>query len=184
MTTIILFGGAFDPPHNGHAHMAQAATAELQPDKLLWIPTAHPPHREQAQASFQQRCEMVSLVIADEPRWELCTIENDRADKSYFIDTLNELNEQMGPAQFYVLIGQDQLENFTHWHQWQTIVEKSTLLVMPREGCHCKSLPQHDVHMLNAPALDACSTAIRQNLNTTLIPQTVYDYITKKALYR
>lgn len=183
MTHLILFGGAFDPPHNGHVHMAQTATKALQPDRLLWIPTANPAHREQAHANFQQRCEMINLIIQNEPRWELCKIENERPQKSYFIDTLNALHTQTPHAHFYVLIGQDQLTHFTHWHQWEAIVNQANLVVMPRTGCHCTTLPGHRIQLLDAPKLDTCSTEIRQQLDATSLPESVYSYITSQELY-
>jgi nicotinate-nucleotide adenylyltransferase len=183
MTHLILFGGAFDPPHNGHVHMAQAATQALQPDRLLWIPTANPPHREQAQASFRQRCDMVNLIIASEPTWELCPIENERPEKSYFIDTLNTLHEQNPDAKLSVLIGQDQLQHFTRWHQWKAIAEQARIVVMPRAGCDCTALPGYDIQLLRAPELDACSTEIRQLRDRTSLPESVYRYITSQELY-
>jgi nicotinate-nucleotide adenylyltransferase len=184
--SIVLFGGAFDPPHNGHLRMAQAATEQLNPGSLLWIPTGNPPHRQAAQASFKQRCDMIEGIIHDQPSWQLCTLENS-TKKSYFIDTLNSLMTQQGPAKFHILIGQDQLESFTQWHQWEQIVEQATLLVMPRQGYNTTSLPNSaPVEMLAATEINACSTDIKKNsdsLAQSQLPTSVREYIAINRCY-
>lgn len=180
---IILFGGAFDPPHNGHLDMAHAAIKELHPNKLLWIPTAHAVHRKKAEADFTQRCKMIRLMIDQEPSFELCTIENKRDKKSYFIDTLNLLINQEGPAQFYLLIGQDQLDQFTTWHEWRTIIAKSTLVVMPRKNCTTTSLPNTNLLMLKADTIDICSTQIKRNIDSLGLSAAVRGFICDQKLY-
>lgn len=185
--TVILYGGAFDPPHNGHMHMANAATTQLEPDKLLWIPTAQPAHRGPAIANFAQRCDMINAAIKDQPNWELCTIENERDELSYFFRTLDLLIEKEGPAHFYVLIGQDQLDSFTEWDEWEHIVKHSTLLVMPRKGCNTTALPgTKNLIMLSADKLDVCSTDIRngtKDMNEQAVPDCIKKYATQHSLY-
>lgn len=181
--TIILFGGAFDPPHNGHLHMAEAACDALNPDKLLWIPTANPAHRDQPKASFQQRSAMIELIIRHQSNWELCTIENKRPEKSYFIDTLNALILQEGPAQFYVLIGQDQLDNFTRWHRFTEILEKASLIVMPRQGARKTTLVNHPIFLLNVETCEMSSTAIRKGPVPTSLPEVLRRYIEEEKIY-
>jgi nicotinate-nucleotide adenylyltransferase len=180
---IILFGGAFDPPHKGHLRMAKAATEELNPDKLLWIPTAHPAHRKNAQASFKQRCKMIHLIIDNEARWELCTLEDERDKPSYFIDTLNVLIKKEKSADFYVLIGQDQLDNFTQWNSWEKIVAKATLVVMPRNNYKTTSLQNANVIMLKAEKLTISSTQLRQNIDSDDLPDSIRTFIRDKRLY-
>ena len=180
---IVLFGGAFDPPHNGHLRMARAATEELNPDKLLWIPTGYPAHRENAQATFKQRCKMIHLMIGDEPHWELCTLENQREKPSYFIDTLNLLAKQENPANFYLLIGQDQLDHFTQWNAWEKIIKKTTLVVMPRQDCKTTSLANACVLMLKAEKLNISSTQLKQNLNVEGLPDSVRAFIHNQKIY-
>lgn len=186
MKKIILFGGAFDPPHKGHLQMAQVATDHINPDLLLWIPTNHPSHRENAQASFEQRCEMIQLLLPTQACWQLSTIEKDHREKSYFIDTFKRLLAEYGPAEFYVLIGQDQLAHFTQWQQWQDIVNQAQLLVMPREGQSISSLPNAEFQFLEADKVNASSTQIKQDFDSLAadqLPNAIQAYTTKNGLY-
>ena len=180
---IVLFGGAFDPPHNGHVAMAQAATDEIQPDKLLWIPTARPAHRQPAVATFQQRCDMIQLITDTQSCWEVCPIEAEREGISYFVDTLNAIEKDCPDAQFYLLLGADQLNQLTQWHQWRTIHSKVTLVVMPRTG----SDPSEAIKELNAIQLHAkpvaiSSSDIRSKNQLTEIPSAVAHYLLQHKL--
>lgn len=183
---IVLFGGAFDPPHNGHVAMAQAATDEINPDKVLWIPTAHPAHRNPTIASFKQRCDMLQLVTEDNPRWEVCPIEADREGPSYFIDTLDALITCYPGAECYVLIGEDQLANFTQWHQWQKINEQAKLLVMPRRGTNAgTNTEQLQTIFLHATPIDISSTDIRlhSHFDERFLPAKLNTYLKTNRYY-
>ncbi len=111
-----LFGGTFDPIHNGHLAVARAAIAACSLDRLLLIPNRLPPHKQSATgATYAQRLAMVRAAITHEPNLEASDIE-DRAGKSYTIDTLERLRQLYGPnTRFFFLIGADAFAEGMTW---------------------------------------------------------------------
>ena len=87
-----VFGGTFNPPHNGHVRLAKAAADELKLDKLLVIPSCIPPHKIAAKlADGQERLEMCRLAFGCGPRFEVSPMELERGSRSYTVETLREL---------------------------------------------------------------------------------------------
>lgn len=130
----VLFGGTFDPIHNGHLACAQKALDFCQADKLWFIPNSQPPHRQKAQASNQQRIDMIELAISrlPTPHYAVSDIEMQRDGASYTVDTLAEWRQQHPSDQLYFLIGADSLRSIHSWHRWQDLLNYCHLLVAAR----------------------------------------------------
>src|SRR5258707_10425777 len=100
-----LFGGTFDPPHLGHLILASEAQTQLELNRLLWILTPEPPHKQdQLITAIEHRLAMVNLAIADNPAFELSRIELDRPGPHYTLDTIKLIAEQNPDADIVPII--------------------------------------------------------------------------------
>lgn len=129
-----MLGGAFAPIHNGHLQLARAAIAALSLDRVLMLPTAHPPHRAAPRWSLAQRARWVALAIADDPRLVLDTREARRPGPSYTVDTVLEISAEYPDAQRFLILGADAFADFHRWHCWQQIAELCRIAVGSRPG--------------------------------------------------
>lgn len=133
-----LLGGTFDPVHNGHRALAEAALASGAVDRVRWLPAGLPPHREGPQASPEHRLALVELLIAGQPAFELDTGEIEaaaRGEPSYTVLTLQRLRRELGPNRPLALIlGADAFLGLPSWHRWTEIPALAHLLVTSRPG--------------------------------------------------
>lgn len=131
-----LFGGSFNPIHNGHLAIARQAHEILALDRTLFIPTGDPPHkRDGALAAAPHRYEMVRLAIAGTPAFELSDIEITRQGKSYSIDTVRELQRQYGPTTaLFFLIGLDAFLDLPNWREPDALLAACSFVVISRPG--------------------------------------------------
>jgi nicotinate-nucleotide adenylyltransferase len=130
-----VFGGTFDPPHVGHLIAAADAHRALGLDRLLFVPSAVPPHkRRTVRASAALRLEMVRAAISGDPRFAACDLELRRSGPSYSVDTLRELKDREPAGELFFLIGADNLREIAGWHRPDEIVRLARLVVLSREG--------------------------------------------------
>ncbi len=136
MPRIGLFGGTFDPVHDGHLQLAQAARIELQLDKVLLIPAADPPHKSNVEVTpFNHRREMLRLALAGANHLELCLIEDDLPTPSYTIDTVRYLQAKDNDnTELYFIIGADAFVDLMSWKSYQELLKRVTLAVASRKG--------------------------------------------------
>jgi cytidyltransferase-like protein len=107
MTRIGVFGGQFDPPHNGHLAVVRAARDQLGLDQMLIVPSARPPHRPDPATPAETRYRLAQAAFAAEPGVEVSRIELDRDGPGYTVETLEAL---AGPdRELYLILGADQL---------------------------------------------------------------------------
>ena len=186
-----VFGGSFDPVHNAHVALAQAALVELQLDEVRWIPAGQPWQKERVIADAEHRVAMVRLAIAHEPRFLLDRIEIDRAGTSFTLDTVRALTIAHPGTQWFLLIGQDQYTNLHTWRDWQSLLGLVALAVANRPGQRAAPHPQVQAfahRMVPLPMLDISSTDIRQRTAAgadiaLLVPPPVARYIETQRLY-
>ena len=113
-----LFGGTFDPPHLGHLILASEAYSQLGLDRLLWVLTPDPPHKqEQIITPVEHRLAMVNLAIQDNPKFELSRVELDRPGPHYTLDTVESIAEKYPEADITPIIGGDSLRDLPTWHK-------------------------------------------------------------------
>lgn len=151
-----IFGGSFNPIHNGHLTIASQVRERLQLDRILFIPTGEPPHkRGWPLAPARDRYEMVRLAIAGTPSFDISDIEVQRRGRSYSIDTIRELLRQHGPAtKLYFLIGLDAFLDFPTWKEPDALLKACRFVVISRPGQSFQSLarlsmlPTLDPHAL------------------------------------
>ena len=132
---IAVFGGSFNPVHNGHIALANHAMKALDLDRVLFVVDRIPPHKTLAEgATDEQRVEMLRLAIEDEPRFQVETLELEREGTSYTVDTLSFLHEREPNADFYFLMGSDMLLSFDTWRKPEEISKLAVLVCTVREG--------------------------------------------------
>lgn len=191
-------GGSFDPVHRAHLELAALALEHLKLDEVRWIPVGQPWQKARQLAAPAHRLAMVEAATADEPRFVVDPIELNRTGPSYTLDTVLELQSRSTqPAQWFLIIGQDQYANLPTWHGWQALLQVVTLAV----ACRGHDLPVAPAAMaglryklveLPLPPLEVSSTDIRARLGRgkdpfslvpELLPHGVARYIATHQLY-
>jgi nicotinate-nucleotide adenylyltransferase len=189
-----LFGGSFDPVHNAHVALAKSALDHLELDELRWVPAGKPWQKAGRElASGLDRAAMIALATAREPRFVLERSELNRKGASYTIDTVREVQERED-AEWFLLIGQDQLANFARWRNWRELLRSVTLAVAARAGSPVEvgdSMREamHRLVEVPLPPMDISSSLVRERLSrgesvAGMIPDAVARYIDHHNLYR
>lgn len=197
MTKTGIFGGAFNPVHNGHVNLAREAIEQLKLRKLLIIPTYESPHKATKLLPFDTRMEMCRLAfdgISDKCEITVSDIERKMGGVSYTINTIRELAKQCPEAQFYLLIGGDMLFSFREWYKYESILKESKVCAVARGGDNFTDMLEFAAEMgrvkvLPTNVVDVSSTEIREKLAagkdiSELVPQSVAEYIAANDLYR
>ena len=195
-----VFGGTFNPVHNGHLNMAEGFFRHLGLDRVLMIPVWSPPHKSAAELiDAPLRLEMCRLAARARPWLEISDLEIRRQGKSYTVDTLRELSAAYPQASFYLLMGADMFRTMEQWRGFREIIRDATLCCAARhegELCGMKRFAQElgeKYHALcrveNIPVLELSSTEIRERLAAGgdvngCVPPEVLSFIRENGLYR
>lgn len=205
---ILLFGGTFNPIHNGHLIMAQEALRSLNFDKIILIPSAIPPHKENV-LSFFHRLNMVKLAVEGVDNFKVSDIESERDRPSYTYDTVLHFKEKYPDSDVYWLIGGDTLSKLKKWYKIKELLQECYFLVAHRE-----KISILDIHLvineiksnsnlneisnfvferfkiIKNSIIDISSTDIRDKVKnqkeeaiTFLTPEKVKEYIHDNQLY-
>jgi len=130
-----LFGGSFDPIHLGHLAASRAARRELALDRVLFLPTAQPPHKPgRSFAPDLARYAMVELALLDEPELRVSTVELTPGQPAYAIETLERFRAEAPGDELVLLVGADSLASFDGWRRWREILGGAELGVFARPG--------------------------------------------------
>jgi len=189
MDKIGILGGAFDPVHIAHIIGAQKVKDEFGLNKIIFIPTYIPPHKELPKASPKDRFNMTRLAIKDNPEFEILDIEIKRKGVSYTIDTVKELISMYSQSELYLIIGEDEAKSFMSWREPEKLASLCSFILLTRKGYEGK-LPK----ILEQKALfcqidiDVSSTKIRQMIKegksiNHLLTKEVENYVKDKHLY-
>lgn len=194
-----LMGGTFDPIHNGHLVLAEQVRTRFQLDKVIFIPTGVPPHKETI-ASKEHRYNMTKLAIEDNEFFELSTIELDQDHKSYAIDTVKELIAEFGPnTEVYFITGADAIIELPTWRKFDELVTLCKFIGSTRPGIEDHELSekinalvrdhQANITITQVPALAISSTDIRRRVKyhlsiKYLLPAKTESYIYEHHLYQ
>jgi nicotinate-nucleotide adenylyltransferase len=129
-----ILGGTFDPIHVGHIAAAHVAMDCARLDRVLFIPSATPPHRVPAEADAMQRLTMSRLAVADEKRFEVSDVEVRRGGKSFTSDTVRELKRAFPDDELFLILGWDAARLFATWHEPDRIRAEASVIVIGRPG--------------------------------------------------
>ena len=185
-----VFGGTFDPPHIGHLIVASDVCAVLDLDRVVFVPSAAPPHkRGRVNASAEQRLEMVRAAVAADPRFEVDDLELRREGESYSVDTLREFRAREPDAELFFIIGADQLREMDRWRQPEEVARLATLVVMSRAGDEADGHVAFPVRAVAVTRIDLSATRIRERIERGepiryLVPDAVREIIEREKLYR
>lgn len=137
-----LFGGTFDPVHNGHLAIGRAALRQLALDVLYFIPAASPPHKDERRITpFPHRVAMLRLALAGEPRFVVSEVEGLRSGPSYTIDTLAHFRRSRErETEFFFLIGLDAFAEITTWKRYGELLHSASFVVINRPSHGCQSV--------------------------------------------
>jgi nicotinate-nucleotide adenylyltransferase len=186
-----VFGGTFDPVHNGHLIMAQEAMVRLKLDRMLFVAANRPSHKRAPDlADVEHRIAMLRLATRGNGAFEVSRVEADRGGFSYTVNTLETLRHSI-QGDFFFLMGQDSLADFARWRDPDRILELARLVVFPRGEGDMPSLPpslRRRVHYVKPPRVGISSTEIRRRFRRGLpvrywIPDLVLGYMTRHGLY-
>lgn len=186
---IAIYGGSFDPIHNGHIAVAEAARDRFELDEVLIVPTSHPPHRAEPQASYEDRFKMVELAVSGKHGLTASRLEEPTTDaKHYTIGTLRKLKEARPNAELFVIIGMDSYNNLHTWREPQAITSEAELIVVSRPGSKPDAklrLPASRVHFIQDLAMDVSASRVRAQGGSSQdsVPQAVAEYIRAHHLY-
>ncbi len=184
-----LLGGTFDPPHNGHLHMARAAQDQLALDRVLFIPCHHQPLKAEAPgASPFHRAAMVALALSGRGDWTLEPLELERGGISYTAETVEALPRRHPGDEFVLILGEDSFRTLGQWYRYEAILETVAIAVVPREEASGDPPSGARATWLRCEPLSVSSTELRARLAAgrridDLTPAAVADYIVKQHLY-
>ncbi|MHB8064662.1 MAG: nicotinate-nucleotide adenylyltransferase, partial [Ruminiclostridium sp.] len=193
-------GGTFDPIHMGHLAIAELVRCEFDLDKVLFVPSGMPPHKDlMAVTEPTHRLNMVKCAVSTNPYFEACAIEVERVGYTYAVDTLNELHN-MYPQEttFYYIIGADVVMDLMTWKRVEEVFVLTKFIAVMRAGFinedfneRIKSLKLKfdiDITSFEAPLIEISSTFIRDKIRKNqsvkyLVNECVEEYIKKNNLY-
>lgn len=183
-----VFGGTFDPIHLGHLAAARAARECARLDKVLFVPSATPPHRGPAVADPEQRLEMTRLAIDDEKGFEVSDLEVRRDGVSYTVDTLRELRGLHPDDELFLILGGDAARLLSSWREPDEVRRLASLVIVTRPGSEAPSGGASDI-VCERPTPDVSASALRRRLAhgqpvTDMVPSAVAEYVAGKGLYR
>ena len=195
---IAMFGGSFDPIHNGHVSLAHVFVESLGLERVLIIPTFYPPHKQKkTTVTSEQRLEMCRLAFYGEDIFEVSDIEIRREGKSYTYMTLEELSRIYPDDELYLITGADMFMTIDEWKNPDIIFSRAVICGVPRNDDDISDLRAKAerlssmgarTEILDPGIMTVSSTDIRNRIAEGmsvhgLVPQAVEDYIIKNGLY-
>jgi nicotinate-nucleotide adenylyltransferase len=130
-----LFGGTFNPVHSGHLKAAEAVQKRFLLDKILFIPSYIPPHKDTAEiASPSHRLKMVEIALRDFSHFIPCSIEIEAEEKSYSIITINRIKKLYPKSWIFFILGVDGFLEVDTWKDYEQLLEQCFFVVMSRPG--------------------------------------------------
>jgi len=185
-----ILGGTFNPVHIGHLILAEEALSKLKLDKLVFVPTFIPPHKNvDANVKPKDRLKMVEMAIQDNHSFSVSTFEMDSKKKSYSIDTLKDFRKLYGQdVQLYFITGSDLLKDLFSWRDVNEIFKISKFIVANRPGYPVEEVPK-EVETVVITPIEVSSEDIRRRVKEGksiryLVPEKVRKYILDRNLYK
>jgi nicotinate-nucleotide adenylyltransferase len=201
LAKIGIMGGTFDPIHNAHLMLGRQALKEYHLDEIWFMPSHNPPHKTDHRVTgTKDRCEMVKLAIAGEPRFRFSDFEISRAGNTYTAQTLKLLKEAYPKHTFFFIVGADSLYHIESWYHPEEVMRQVTILAAGRE-CEDASCTLEEqaaylikkygaaIFLLHSDTMEVSSQELREReMNGgrihNLVPENVERYIEEHGLYQ
>jgi len=195
-----ILGGTFDPIHFGHLLAAEETRIALRLDRVLFAPASDPPHKQgYVKLPVAQRLSMVRLAIADNPAFDISTVDIDRPGPHYTVDAIHLIRDEWGTGadETYFIMGGDSLAHLLTWHQPAQLIKLCRLAVVARPGFRADlakleaALPgiSRRLNWVEMPVLGISSSDLQRRVREGRsiryqVPANVADYVTEHSLYR
>ena len=182
---VAVLGGTFDPVHNAHLAMAQAALRALPVGEVRFLPTGNARYRSPAIASAKDRLTMLQLALSGHRAFRIDERELQPGASGYTADTLRSLRAELGDRALYFLMGADQYARLDSWHEPQTVRALARIAVFARPG---SAPPRGDVLTIPMDPDPVSASEIRARAGrgedlAALVPPAVASYIRSRRLY-
>lgn len=188
-----LYFGTFNPIHVGHLIIANHM-AEFSGLEQIWlVVTPHNPHKTKSTLlDDYKRLEMVFLATENYPKLKPSDIEFRLAQPNYTVSTLAHLQEKYPAHEFSLIMGEDNLNSFHKWKNYEVILQNHDIYVYPRisgEGIQAELEIHPKIHRIDAPVVEISSTFIRENIKLgknlrALLPDAVWQFVDHNNLYK
>ena len=199
MTKVGIMGGTFNPIHFGHLILAETAYEEIGLDRILFMPSKNPPHKDSTEViSEEHRLKMVELAVQGNPHFQLSTIELDREGTTYTVDTLAQLTKENPNTDYYFIMGADSLIKLETWKNCQGVLDLCTVVVAGRDDLKTEDIQLKiqyykdkygaRIITLNMQSYELSSGFLRDRISKGksiqyYVPEKVKDYILSNFLY-
>jgi nicotinate-nucleotide adenylyltransferase len=206
MKSVALFGGTFNPIHFGHLAIAEEVRTKYNLDKVIFIPTNLPPHKESSDlADAKKRSVMTYLATVSNPCFDVSTFEIDRGGRSYSIDTVKHFHQFFGDkVELYFIVGADMLMEISAWKSIEELLKICRFIAVSRPGYDVQKIfNQHflasnnysiaadlieNILIEDMTMLDISATNIRRRVKEWksikyLVPELVEQFIHNQQLY-
>lgn len=194
-----IMGGTFNPIHVAHISMAEAAYRQAGLDKVVFMPSKNPPHKQDISIiSEKHRKAMIKLAISGIPYFEYSDFEFEREGITYSANTLEILCKMHPENRYYFIMGGDSFFQIENWYMPEKIMKFATLLVISRNGSNKEQLLMHSrslkekynarIMFVDMPRMDISSSGIRKLISsggnaTRYLPRKVAEYIKDNKCY-
>ena len=187
-----LFGGSFNPIHNGHVRLAKSLLQEAALDEVWFLVSPQNPFKQDQQLlDDDKRLQLVRLALKEEPQLMASDFEFHLPKPSYTWNTLQALEQEYPERKFTLLIGGDNWEAFDKWYRYEDILKRYPIIVYPRKGSKVPDVKfqASDIQIVKTPLINISSTQIRQRLQEGksvrgLVNTEVAMVIEQEHLYR
>jgi len=209
-----IYGGTFDPVHNGHIEVAHGVQQLFELDQVIFVPACVPPHKRNAKiTSAFHRFAMLALATGQDQNLHISTLELDAPELPYAVETVERMKTDS--ARLFFMIGADSWAEIPSWHEWRRLLQMCDLIVITRPGYEIDRTParaadlidlrnrdrgavsealeakQPRVFLTNVAMIDISATRIRASARANdgaalraMVPAAVAEYIEKYDLYR
>jgi nicotinate-nucleotide adenylyltransferase len=193
MKKVGLYFGSFNPIHIGHLVIANHFAEFTDLEEVWFVVTPHNPHKKKKTLLDDlHRYRMVEIAIEDYPKLKASKIEFGLPQPNYTVDTLIHLVEKYPDCDFNLIMGEDNLQSFHKWKNYEVILENHNIYVYPRVNIDKKALKIKEsvkYFQINAPIMEISSTFIRDSIKSTknikpLLPYNVWKYLDEMNFYK
>lgn len=195
-----VFGGSFNPIHNGHLALGRTVCDALALDQLIFIPAGVPPHKEPGDlAPAEHRYAMVCLAAAGDSRFSVSRLELDAEETTYTVRTMKAFRELFGEQdRLFFIMGADSLVDLVNWWSFRELAALCTFVAAARPGVAREAMDKQirllkdrynaDVLVVDMPLMDVSASEIRRRVALGddiggLVPEAVSGYIADNGLY-
>ena len=193
-----IFGGPFDPVHQGHMIVAEQVMNELHLDHVVFVPGGIPPHKDASsvRANAEDRFAMVKVAVAGNAKFSVDRVEVDAGRPMHSVETVSIFKERSPKDEWFFITGADEVANLLAWKEPDRLLEQVVMVAATRPGYDLSRLDHLEAALRNfdrifpveCTRVDISATGIRRRMLQGksiryLVPEGVYEIIEQRRLY-